>query len=977
MYDVIETDKYIGIILEYASGGELFDHILAHRYLKEKDACKLFSQLISGVWYIHQKKIVHRDLKLENLLLDRHRNVIITDFGFANRFEHKADELMQTSCGSPCYAAPELVISDGMYVGSAVDIWSCGVILYAMLAGYLPFDDDPANPDGDNINLLYKYIVNTPLSFPDYISAEARDLLSLMLVPDPKNRADIQTVMNHRWLRPGAGLFSSTLGDLEHAAMEQHQQKRLAYQRQMKAAAAAAENQRMARSQSARTDGYANSVGVLPSSTTRSRSHRDYGAAHQQQQVPLYETSNDQPVYTSSPSPQQANATVPSRRGATSQIVLPTTPAFGVDDDPFGPIPSQEKPEADFLASPVNDGVLDENARRRLDSVSKNDSTPTATSKTTTTANGTRKVSNPSGPPPDQGQRKRKEDFRHTIQVEYNDNATPEPQQLPQSQSSRRQPSQERQQPIFPVKASEARTNGTRRVSQSRTDASQRKPVPQTTPSTSTSTSDIPKIKALPPTPQNKTPRPRATSRGYTAPPDPTSSQTVHPTIEVTAPLSPTSAQHDTNGVSDSSMRANGTGSQSAKTHRTGPSLDKIGFGKLFGGSRSTTDQTNGTRSVPNGVTNMGSRQASESDVPSDTSGSTKPRRPSTMQVTPTLTSQSENVLSQSQSPALGTHNTGGRSPQLLSPVNSSSASATSSKKSRRNTLTVMVEPFSRSIKQRTKAGRAASREPSSKDKDSAGDKSREPSDSLVNQDPPKTAVLPPHQHQGNKFPEVVRPGVGNAASTSKAKRVMDWFRTKSRGRVPDEEHPITEKALPTPSSRAVPLNASTSTINGLTSPVTPSVNVHPPSANFDVSTPRQAVSGTPGHPTRTPSVATDKSFTNPIKRGFTLSPAARNILRVHHGAVDQTTITSGNPPEVMKHVLEVLMEMGLEVQEESSYKFRCVRPKKRKIGSTGVSLKDGQGGNGLAAFSMVGSAASGGVSIHNNPPPFLLAHGY
>ncbi|KAH9020246.1 kinase-like domain-containing protein [Lactarius hengduanensis] len=130
LYDVIETDKYIGIILDYASGGELFDHILAHRYLKEKDACRLFAQLISGVWYIHQRKIVH---------------------------------------------PPELVISEGAYVGSAVDIWSCGVILYAMLAGYLPFDDDPRQPEGDNINLLYKYIVNTPLSFPDYISPEARD----------------------------------------------------------------------------------------------------------------------------------------------------------------------------------------------------------------------------------------------------------------------------------------------------------------------------------------------------------------------------------------------------------------------------------------------------------------------------------------------------------------------------------------------------------------------------------------------------------------------------------------------------------------------------------------------------------------------------------------------------------------------------------------------------------------------------------
>jgi len=148
----------------------LFDHILAYRFLKEKDACRLFAQLISGVWYIHQQKLVHRDLKLENLLLDRNRNVIITDFGFANRFEHRADDLMQTSCGSTCHAAPELVISEGAYVGSTVDIWSCGVILYAVLAGYLPFDDDPANPDGDDINLLYKYIVNTPLSFPNYIS---------------------------------------------------------------------------------------------------------------------------------------------------------------------------------------------------------------------------------------------------------------------------------------------------------------------------------------------------------------------------------------------------------------------------------------------------------------------------------------------------------------------------------------------------------------------------------------------------------------------------------------------------------------------------------------------------------------------------------------------------------------------------------------------------------------------------------------
>ncbi|PWN21166.1 Pkinase-domain-containing protein, partial [Microstroma glucosiphilum] len=233
LYEVIESDRYIGIVLEYASGGELFDHILAHKYLKDRDACRLFAQLVSGVNYLHQKKVVHRDLKLENLLLDRNRNVIITDFGFANNFADRQDDLMATSCGSPCYAAPELVVQDGLYNGSAVDVWSCGVILYAMLAGYLPFDDDPANPEGDNINLLYKYILATPLSFPEYITAEPRDLLSKMLVPDPAKRIDLRGVMAHSWLTPYRELFKFTVDELERAAVEQQTKKRQVYMQQM------------------------------------------------------------------------------------------------------------------------------------------------------------------------------------------------------------------------------------------------------------------------------------------------------------------------------------------------------------------------------------------------------------------------------------------------------------------------------------------------------------------------------------------------------------------------------------------------------------------------------------------------------------------------------------------------------------------------------------------------------------------------
>ena len=167
LHEMVETERYIGIILEYASGGELFDYILTHRYLKDPAARRLFAQLVSGVGYLHKKGIVHRDLKLENLLLDRNRNIIITDFGFANNFDPRDElgedienrltdkqfvkqmdldrtyngmrrgDLMQTSCGSPCYAAPELVVQDSLYTGRKVDVWSCGVILVSNLQNLL------------------------------------------------------------------------------------------------------------------------------------------------------------------------------------------------------------------------------------------------------------------------------------------------------------------------------------------------------------------------------------------------------------------------------------------------------------------------------------------------------------------------------------------------------------------------------------------------------------------------------------------------------------------------------------------------------------------------------------------------------------------------------------------------------------------------------------------------------------------------
>ncbi|KAF7721594.1 hypothetical protein EC973_004465 [Apophysomyces ossiformis] len=220
---VIETEHYIGMILEYASGGELFDYILARRTLDELDARRFFAQVISSVQYMHYQGVVHRDLKLENLLLDANNNVIVTDFGFANQFS-LATDLMATSCGSPCYAAPELVIHPGHYLGPGVDIWSCGVILYAMLCGYLPFDDDPNNPNSDDIQLLYKYILSSKLQFPAHVSLEAQDLITQMLVPDPQHRASLATVMSHPWLAEYADLFEKSPEMVEAEASDIIQQ---------------------------------------------------------------------------------------------------------------------------------------------------------------------------------------------------------------------------------------------------------------------------------------------------------------------------------------------------------------------------------------------------------------------------------------------------------------------------------------------------------------------------------------------------------------------------------------------------------------------------------------------------------------------------------------------------------------------------------------------------------------------------------
>jgi 5'-AMP-activated protein kinase catalytic alpha subunit len=136
LIQIIETKTDIHLIMEYADGGELFDYIVKKKRLDEQEAIFFMQQIVAGVEYIHKNGIVHRDLKPENLLLDQNRMLKIVDFGLSNQY--KPGERLKTACGSPCYAAPEM-IAGKKYECLNVDIWSCGIILYAMLCGYLPF----------------------------------------------------------------------------------------------------------------------------------------------------------------------------------------------------------------------------------------------------------------------------------------------------------------------------------------------------------------------------------------------------------------------------------------------------------------------------------------------------------------------------------------------------------------------------------------------------------------------------------------------------------------------------------------------------------------------------------------------------------------------------------------------------------------------------------------------------------------------
>jgi carbon catabolite-derepressing protein kinase len=176
------------MVLEYAEK-ELFDYLVKHGRMPEKKARRFFQQIVCAVEYCHRHKIVHRDLKPENLLLDHDLNVKIADFGLSNIMTD--GNFLKTSCGSPNYAAPE-VISGKLYAGPEVDVWSCGVILYVLLIGRLPFDDE-------YIPTLFKKIAAGKYTSPSYLSQGAKDIIHNMLRVNPVQRITIQEIRQDAW----------------------------------------------------------------------------------------------------------------------------------------------------------------------------------------------------------------------------------------------------------------------------------------------------------------------------------------------------------------------------------------------------------------------------------------------------------------------------------------------------------------------------------------------------------------------------------------------------------------------------------------------------------------------------------------------------------------------------------------------------------------------------------------------------------
>ena len=189
LYEILETPQHIFIIMEYCEGQDIMDYILTRNRLSEDESLKYFQQLINALYYLHSQNITHRDIKIDNLLLDRNLDLKLIDFGLSTRY--RDDRLLNQPCGTVVYAAPE-VLDCREYHGMLADVWSSGIVLFGMLSGFLPFGD----PD-DEVNK--KLVLQGKIEMPKFFSKEVTDLLKHMLDVNPLTRYTLEEIMAHPW----------------------------------------------------------------------------------------------------------------------------------------------------------------------------------------------------------------------------------------------------------------------------------------------------------------------------------------------------------------------------------------------------------------------------------------------------------------------------------------------------------------------------------------------------------------------------------------------------------------------------------------------------------------------------------------------------------------------------------------------------------------------------------------------------------
>ncbi|KAB2025729.1 hypothetical protein ERO13_D06G144400v2 [Gossypium hirsutum] len=196
MYEVMASKTKIYIVLEFVTGGELFNKIASRGRFKEDEARKYFQQLIHAVDYCHSRGVYHRDLKPENLLLDANGVLKVSDFGLSALPQQVGDDgLLHTTCGTPNYVAPEVINNKG-YHGAKADLWSCGVILFVLMAGYLPFEHP-------NLMGLYKKIFKADFDCPPWFSSSAKKLIKRILDPNPLTRITVAEIIENEWFKKG------------------------------------------------------------------------------------------------------------------------------------------------------------------------------------------------------------------------------------------------------------------------------------------------------------------------------------------------------------------------------------------------------------------------------------------------------------------------------------------------------------------------------------------------------------------------------------------------------------------------------------------------------------------------------------------------------------------------------------------------------------------------------------------------------